>query len=773
MDIRRASRSDESDNHSSFLQPQHYNVSLLRSPAAEEGQEEGGLAIGQIFDSIRRRIGLILGAAVVVAGLSAAWGRTRPPSYEGAFKILIEPVTVESQVVSELKGEGGGTQNQAVGDAQTSSETTLDYPTQIQLLLSPKLLMPVVQKLKPSYPELTYDTLKGALTISRFKDPDETKILDIRFKSTSESEAKQVTQLISRSYIDYSLRERQTNVRRAIEFLDTQKPKVEAQVRELEAALQNFREKNQLLDPATLGTQLSTQVGTIQQQQLETQTELNKTKQLYRSLEQQLQLQPRSAEAASVLSEAPDYQQLVRELQETDVELQTQSAELSADHPKVIALREKRERLLPLIQQKANAAVGANVSRSVSNPQSLPYQNALRQALSRQYVDAAVQIQVLEAQLKGLNRSRLALARQSSQLPAISRQYDNLQRRLEIATEQLSKFIETREQLMVNAARQEVPWELIAAPTVQQISSTSLLRDLVLGSILGLLLGTGVALLLEKMHDVIYSIKDLREETKIPVLGIIPKQADINKLQYSTQFLSANDATFILGADESETVNQKIRYRFSPFSEAFRALNSQIRLLRPDVQIKSLVISSSLPAEGKTTVAMQLAQAAAAMGQRVLLVDADLRKPGLQDLVGANHSSGLTDVILGNPLMETVQLLQGEDKLYVLPAGSIALDPTSLLSSNKMKELVRNCQQNFDLVIFDTVPLNFADSLLLIPQTDGLLMVTRLGKINRELLKDSLRTLETSKVPVLGLVVNMFNDKQSTASPYYLRQFAA
>jgi Mrp family chromosome partitioning ATPase len=90
-----------------------------------------------------------------------------------------------------------------------------------------------------------------------------------------------------------------------------------------------------------------------------------------------------------------------------------------------------------------------------------------------------------------------------------------------------------------------------------------------------------------------------------------------------------------------------------------------------------------------------------------------------------------------------------------------------------MKELVRNCQQNFDLVIFDTVPLNFADSLLLIPQTDGLLMVTRLGKINRELLKDSLRTLETSKVPVLGLVVNMFNDKQSTASPYYLRQFAA
>ena len=185
---------------------------------------------------------------------------------------------------------------------------------------------------------------------------------------------------------------------------------------------------------------------------------------------------------------------------------------------------------------------------------------------------------------------------------------------------------------------------------------------------------------------------------------------------------------------------------------------SQIRLLRPDSPIKSLVISSSLPDEGKTTIALHLAQAAAAMGQRVLLVNADMRKVNPQKSANKNLIAGLTDVIAGNThLMDVIQLLPGEENLYILPAGSTVMDPTSLLGSNKMRNLMEICKHNFDLVIYDTVPLIFADSLLLIPQTDGLLMVTRLSKIHREDLRNSLNTLDVSRVTVLGLVVNMAN----------------
>jgi polysaccharide biosynthesis transport protein len=93
----------------------------------------------------------------------------------------------------------------------------------------------------------------------------------------------------------------------------------------------------------------------------------------------------------------------------------------------------------------------------------------------------------------------------------------------------------------------------------------------------------------------------------------------------------------------------------------------------------------------------------------------------------------------------------------------VSLDPTSILSSKKMQSLMEKCQHNFDLVIYDTVPLNFADSLLLIPHTDGLLMVNRLGKVHREVLRNSLRTLTVSKVAVLGLVVNMATDRNSSS----------
>ena len=174
---------------------------------------------------------------------------------------------------------------------------------------------------------------------------------------------------------------------------------------------------------------------------------------------------------------------------------------------------------------------------------------------------------------------------------------------------------------------------------------------------------------------------------------------------------------------------------------------------------------------GGLCLAIQLAQAAAAMGQRVLLVNADLRKPSLQTLVGEHDRHdlihGLTDAIVGSAeLMDIVRLLPGEENLYILLSGSIALDPTSLLSSKKMRDLMRKCEDNFDLVIYDTVPLNFADSLLLIPHTDGLLMVTRLGKIHREVLRNSLRTLEVSKVAVLGLVVNMISASSSSLEIY-------
>jgi polysaccharide biosynthesis transport protein len=764
-------RADRGQTHLNQPMPsQDLSSALERTP----NNEEGGLDLDRVVKAIQRRLWVvaIINAATIVAAVS--WGRSKPPAYEGSFNILIEPVTAEAQVVEAVTGTRTSVEAQDLGSAQTA-KTTLDYPTQIQLLLSDKILLPVVDKLKPTYPKITYESLKSSLSVNRLKNQSETKILEINYKSASEAQTKHVIDLVSKAYVRYSLSERQTNVRRAIQFVDNQLPTIKTQVSNLELDLQKFREQHQLVDPTILGAQLGTQMTTINQEQQTTQVKLTEAKQLYSSLAQQIKLQPQGAEAASVLSEAPGYQQLVKQLQDLDVELQSLSAELTDEHPKIIALREKRQKLVPLLQEKANAAVGSALWQTVPNAQSLPYQNNLRQDLSKQFIAASTQVQVLEAKLKALETARQSLASQTGKLPVISRQYENLQRQLKITTEQLSKFLQKREELTINAARQEVPWELTALPGVQKVSSSSLVSNLALGGIAGLIFGIGAALLVEKKNDVIYSLKDLREELNLPILGMIPnRDKEVESIDPQQESDAMPDVKFlqdkgVISAIHGDNPRQGNPYRFSPFIESFRALNSQLRLLNPDAPIRSLVVSSALPDEGKTTIAIQLAQAAAAMGQRVLLVNADLRKPSLQTLVDRHNNKdvldGLTDVIAGTTkLMDTVQLLPGETNLFVLLAGSVALDPTSILSSKKMQELIKNCEHNFDLVIYDTVPLNFADSLLLIPQTDGLLMVTRLGKVHREVLRSSLRTLEVSKVAVLGMVVNMVDDRRIKAS---------
>jgi polysaccharide biosynthesis transport protein len=195
--------------------------------------EEGGLDFKQVFNAIQRRISIVIAINLLAIGATIAWNRQRPPQYEGSFRILIEPVTAEGQVVSAVTGNQKNGEEQEVGSAQ-SSKATLDYPTQIQLLLSEKILGSVVDKLKPTHPELSYEALKTSLIISRFKATEDTKILEIKYGAGSPVQTKQVLNLVSGAYIQYSLSERKTNVSRAIKFVDTQLPKIQAQVQTLE-----------------------------------------------------------------------------------------------------------------------------------------------------------------------------------------------------------------------------------------------------------------------------------------------------------------------------------------------------------------------------------------------------------------------------------------------------------------------------------------------------------------------------------------------------------
>lgn len=750
------------------------SLTLLPQSFQAGVDDEGGLNLGQLFGAIRRRLPIVVFVTAAVAVSTLYWSRTRPSSYQGQFRILIEPVTAESEVVSAISGANPSVQSQELGNTQ-ASQTVLDYPTQIQILLSPQILGPIVESLKGKYPDLTTGQLARNLSIERVTENKAiTKILQVQLSSGDAESAKDILEVVAEQYKNYSVSERQTNLRRAIQFVDQQLPKVEGQVRQFEQLLQRFREQYQLLDPATFGGQVSSQAGAIQGQLAENQIELMQTRQLYTTLQQQLQLSPATAEAATVLTESPSYQKLQSQLQEIESQLAIKSAELTSNHPEVVDLRAQRNKLLPLINQAARTSLGRNLSRSIPDTAALPYQNSLRQGLSKQFVDAAIQLQVLEAKRQGILGAQRSLQQKMGQLPAITRQYENLQRKLQIANETYRKFLEKREELLINAARNEVPWELLGDPSVKTITNANLSRDLALGTMLGLLLGIGIAILLDKTNDAIHSLQDLRAEVKRPILGIIPQQKQLEEIPFlssESDLLKSETGLSLLERSEQPSIlnneqfslaslgnfaNKKAsEYSYSPFLEAFRSLYSQLHLLNPDLPISSLVISSCSPQEGKTTTSMHLAQAAAAMGRRVLLVDADLRAPSLSRVLNLPNSPGLSDLMAteGN-LQSTIHPLPGTENLFVLTAGMLPSDPTRILASQKMQKLMGVFDEQFDLVIYDCPPLNLADPTIIAPQTDGLMVVAQLGSVPRSLLKESLRMLEIAQIPILGVVAN-------------------
>lgn len=722
----------------------------------------------QAFAALKRRWLLVALTALIVASASVGWRRiNRSVSYQGQFQILIEPVTAESEVVAAVRGDQPSAEIQELGDTQ-ASKTVIDYPTQIQVLRSRKLLDPVINELQSKFPQLSYGRILRNLQIGRLSSgkgnqAQGTKILQVLYESSSASEVQQFLDTLSKNYLDYSVNERQTNLGRALDFVSEQLPKVNSNVQQLERVLQEFRERHSLIQPGDLSGQVTGQIGTLQQQELDLLVEMKQAQELFRALQAQQQLPPKAAEAGSVLSEAPQYQAVAQRLQEIESQIVAGLAHVNENHPNIIQLRAEEESLKALLGQRLQKVLGERLASEVPNAQDLPFQNSLRSGLSQRLVDTSIQLQVLEARRQAILNSKNELIQRFQALPSLTREYEALQRRLQSSKDTLNQFLKVQEELKINAARQEAPWELIEPPSVALIENDDdLLTEVVQGLFLGLCLGAGLAILLDKSRDIIYTVDELKAKTKLPVLGMIPVQEEesYDMLAFLPDEDPASEESSQAALRSSEAIQNngtkpQQDYQVSSFLEAFRSLYTQVRLLNPDYPIRSLVVSSCMPNEGKTMTATYLAQAAAAMGQRVLLVDADLRVPSIDQLLRLKLKPGLSDIIAhGRDADDVIQPLSSTPNLFVLTAGSLPPDPAILIGSKKMKDLADSWHQSYDLVVYDLPPISFADSRLLSSHTDGLVIVSRIGHTRREDLHNSLHTLRQGRMPILGIVAN-------------------
>jgi polysaccharide biosynthesis transport protein len=207
----------------------------------------------------------------------------------------------------------------------------------------------------------------------------------------------------------------------------------------------------------------------------------------------------------------------------------------------------------------------------------------------------------------------------------------------------------------------------------------------------------------------------------------------------------------------------------SPRAEAFRQLRTNIRFLSVDDRLRSLVVTSPSPDEGKTTVAANLAIALAQSGEQVILVDADLRRPRVAEVLGIKSSAGLTNVLLGLAHVDSALAPWQEGlPLRVLTSGEIPPNPSEILGSHRMESLLQELLQRANIVIFDSPSLlPVTDAAILSNITDGALLVVRSGKTKREALASGAEAVRAAGSQVLGVVLNRTSHRQASATYRY------
>ena len=257
-------------------------------------------------------------------------------------------------------------------------------------------------------------------------------------------------------------------------------------------------------------------------------------------------------------------------------------------------------------------------------------------------------------------------------------------------------------------------------------------RNLALAAVLGLLLGIGLSVVRQLLDTTIGSSDDVADVTPTPILANISADPESARA-------SPRDA---LGGT-------------SPWAEAFRVLRTNMQYVDVDTDKKVFVVSSSLPGEGKTTVAASLAITLALADHRVALVECDLRKPQLAGRLSLDGSVGTTGVLIGRVALDDVLQPYGDTGLQVLVCGHVPPNPSELLQSAAMEKLLVELQQRFEIVILDAPPLlPVTDAALLATETDGAILVVRHGQTTRDQLAHSLERLEAVGAKCLGVVVN-------------------
>jgi capsular exopolysaccharide synthesis family protein len=448
------------------------------------------------------------------------------------------------------------------------------------------------------------------------------------------------------------------------------------------------------------------------------------------------------------LSQSPGVQQVLTEFQKTQDELAVARTKLTDEHPTVINLSQKLQALRNQLEGRVGQIVGNGVSVREPDLQI----GELKQSLTAELVRSEVERLAATNRVGLLRKAFISNQARLSVLPKLEQQQRQLQRRLQVAQSTYEQLLKQLQEAQVVEKQNVGNAKVIASALVpDEPISPKVMLNLALGGFLGILLGVGTALILEAMDKSLKTLDEAKKLLGYPLLGTIPRVDEKDKERQDLPVLNNP---------------------YSPASTAFEILQTNLGFTITDKALKVIVVSSSIPGEGKSFVSANLSVAIAQLGKRVLLIDADMRRPTQQNIWNLPNMIGLSNVLVGQADLQ-VSTTEALVTLDLLTSGTIPPNPLALLESQRMGSLLlEEISNDYDYIIIDAPPLTVvSDALALSKLGDGMLLVVRPGVANTGSVNAAKSLLEQSGQRVLGMVVNSVTADNSYGGYYYSKGY--
>jgi len=692
------------------------------------------LDFGRYLSALRKYAWLVIALVALAVTATVVYTNRKPRIYEARASVQIEPRLPDllGQGQEILAGGGmGGTADYYKQQKQVLGSYKLIRQTVEQNQLHLKLLSERARadrKLEDQIEEATR-LLQEDLSV---KYPDQDRIMYVVVRSDSARLAAQIANQHVDTFVQYSRGLLSTDTRQASDALSTEFDDSEKKLRDAEAALYQFQKENDLLavsleDRQNLTssniTSYTAKRNEARAKRLEIASRLERMKKFadFDVLQSPVLLMGEQASFESLraqyYAERNKFIEIEKQFGPKHGDYQMQKAKVDDLHA---ALTTEAKRMLAGLDEQHKAALGTE--------------------------------QALQAEVDKFTKEALELGPKIVAYNELVRKRKSVEDRYNILRTRLSASELSGRMTGKIEATNVKPLDPALVPT--EPVSPKLRVNIAAAAVVSLLLGLGLVLLIVFLDRSVKNVADAQQATGVPVLGVVPMLEG-------------------LGGGREDDRRRDLYVHENPISnvaECCRSLRTNILFSAADRPLKTIVVSSANPREGKTTCVIYLGTTMAQSGQRVLLIDTDMRKPRLHSLAGGSRSVGLSNLILGDRDYDEVIKTTDVPNLFVLPCGPLPPNPAELLMGHRFEKILAELNQRFDRIILDSPPLQpVTDAVLLSKQTDGVILVVQAGKTLREDIKRSANKIRGVGGAIFGVIVNAIeaSDRDGYYYSYY------